>query len=296
MVDIVMAVYNGEKYLSEQIESILAQSYKNWRLYICDDNSSDKSYEIAKSYCEKYSDKIFLKRNSVNSGSAGMNFLNMIREATGDIIMTCDQDDIWLEDKLELQVKLFEKVDYPLLVHSDLKLIDENKRVISQSMIKSQKIDVTRSSVNKMLVQNNITGCTMAINRELANLIKVPSFVEVHDWYIGLLASIFGKIVFMDRATVLYRQHSNNVCGAVNMESVEYISQRFKDKNRGRYMLELGYNMAEEIARLYKLEIPALLEYGKMKSYSKIKKLYTVIKYGIWKNGFVRKLGQIYFM
>lgn len=296
MVDILMATYNGEKYISEQIESILNQSYTEWKLYINDDCSIDKTAEIAKRYSEEYPDKIFFTQNSKNSGSAGINFFNMISKSSADIIMTCDQDDVWLKYKVQITVEALENETGPALVHTDLTVVDENCNISEPSMIKVQHIDPCRNNTNQLIVQNIVTGCTMAFNRQLADLIKVPEGQPVHDWYIAVIASLFGKIVFLDMSTVLYRQHGNNACGAVDMQNSRYIAERFKDKKKGRYMLKLGYNMAGEILRLYCIDNKMLEQYSNMNKYSKLKKLVTVFKYGIWKNGLVRKIGQIYFM
>ena len=269
-----MATYNGEKYLEEQILSIINQSYSNWQLFINDDCSTDNTCNIAKKYAHKYPDKIFFTVNKSNSGSSGANFFNMIERSKGDIVMTCDQDDIWLKDKVKRAVELIGNTNVPTLLHTDLITIDQNKNVIHKSMISSQKIDVKRNQTKRLLTQNTVTGCTMAFNRSLADIIKKPSNLPVHDWYIAVIASIYGKIIFDSEAQILYRQHSNNYCGEVDMNSPQYISERFKNKKKAKIMLE----------------------YGNMKNYSKLKRLYTVFKYGIWKNGIIRKLGQIYFM
>lgn len=296
MVDVLMAVYNGEKYLAEQIDSILNQSYDDWRLYICDDHSSDSSYNIAKDYQKRYPDKIFVSQNSVNSGNAGTNFFNMISKSNADIIMTCDQDDVWKRDKIKIAVEALKNEDKPTLVHTDLTVVDQNKNVIEDSMIKKQKIDPYRTKPNQMIVQNTVTGCTMAINRALADIIKIPQGQPVHDWYIAVIAALFGKIKFIPQSTILYRQHSDNYCGSVDMESADYILKRARDSKKGKYMLRLGYDMAAEILRLYKIDNDMLKCYSKMPDYGKLRRLYTAARYGIWKNGIVRRLGQIYFM
>lgn len=296
MVDILMASYNGEKYIAEQIESILSQSYKNWKLIITDDCSNDNTFKIAKEYAEKYPDKIKVFQNAENSGNAGNNFFNMIKKSNADVIMTCDQDDIWLDDKIEITVRAFENVSEPMLVHTDLKIVDENGNVLKESMINAQHIQPLRNKPNQLIVQNTVTGCVMALNKELADIIKVPQGQPVHDWYIAVIASLFGKIKYINKATILYRQHSDNYCGSVDMESMEYLTDRFKDSKKGKYMLRLGYNMAGEILRLYNIDNKMLKAYSEMDSYSKLKRLYIVSKYKIWKSGIIRKLGQIYFM
>ena len=298
-VDILMAAYNGEKYIGKQIESIIEQTYEDWTLHIRDDNSTDGTMVVVRQYARKYPDKIKFFVNRENSGSPKANFFELIKESGADIIFTCDQDDIWEKDKIEKVIKEFEGVNDPLLVHTDLRVIDENDNVISHSMIKSQHIDVKGTSLNKLLVQNSVTGCTMAFNRALADILKEPELIPVHDWWIAATASVFGNIKFIDECTVRYRKHSDNACGAQNMDSPKYIAGRAADGKRAKKMLELGYVMAVELMEKYNMpyKYKAMLKaYGTMPEKNKVQKLAVIMKYGIWKSGIVRKIGQVWFV
>ena len=102
MVDILMAVYNGEKFVAEQIDSILAQSETDWHLIICDDMSKDRSFEIISGYAQKYPDKISAHQNAVPTGSAQANFMSMLQYAQSEYVMFSDQDDFWEKDKVKL--------------------------------------------------------------------------------------------------------------------------------------------------------------------------------------------------
>lgn len=298
-VDILMATYNGEKYIAGQIESIIEQSYENWTLHIRDDASTDNTMIIVRQYARKYPEKIKFFVNRENSGSPKANFFELIKNSNADIIFTCDQDDIWEKDKIETILREFENNDKPLLVHSDLKVIDGNDNVIFNSMIKSQHIDITRTGLNQLLVQNIVTGCTMAFNKALADILVEPELLPVHDWWIAAVASVFGSIRYVDKCTIRYRKHKDNACGAQNMDSPVYILSRAGDKIRAKKMLELGYVMAVELMEKYKMpyKYKAMLkEYSTMGDKNKFQKLFIVIKYGIWKSGLIRKAGQIWFM
>lgn len=298
-VDILMAAYNGEKYIAEQIESIINQSYEGWTLNIRDDASTDNTRVIVRQYVRKYPDKIRLFTNMENSGSPKSNFFELIKNSDADVIFTCDQDDIWEKDKIEITLKKFENTDKPLLVHSDLTVIDDENRVIYPSMIKAQHINPSRSLLNQLLVQNIVTGCTMAFNRALADILVEPELLPVHDWWIAAVASVFGSIKFIDKPTIKYRKHGNNACGPQNMNDPKYIASRAGDKARAKKMLELGYVMAVELLEKYKMPykyMAMLKDYSKMADKNKIQKLMVIIKYGIWKSGFIRKVGQIWFM
>lgn len=304
-VEILMATYNGEKYVAQQIESVLKQTYKNWHLIIKDDCSVDNTYNILKDYANKYPEKITLIKSEKNSGSAKENFFSMLRLTRAPYIMFCDQDDYWLENKIEVSIssmKKNEEENLPVLVHTDLKVADDKLEIISPSMFKMQRLDFTKNKPNNMVVQNIVTGCTVMINRKFLELLDyTPKSVNVHDWWIGLVAAVFGKIVFINEPTILYRQHGKNVCGAKNMSDVNYLSERAYDRKGASAMLELGYNMSGEFAlnfrdRLDEAVYTMLMQYSNMKQYNKLKRLATVFKYGIWKTGPVRKIGQILYM
>ncbi len=297
--EILMAVYNGEKYLAEQLESIARQTYTDWKLTIRDDASTDGSMIIIRQFARCFPDKVSFFANDKNSGSPKANFFSLINNSDADIIFTCDQDDIWEENKLETTLKAFEGADKPLLVHTDLSVIDEKGSALYPSMIKKQHIDVGLTGINRIIVQNVVTGCTMAFNRQLKALLKEPELVPVHDWWIAALAAIYGDIVFIDKCTVRYRRHNDNVCGPQDMSSPAYLNGRLRDKKRSERMLELGYIMALEL--LEKYELPAETErmlkaYASMPQKNKLQKLGIISKYGIWKSGFARKLGQLLFM
>ncbi len=298
-IEILMAVYNGEKYLAKQLESIARQTFTDWRLTIRDDASTDGTIIVIRQFARRFPDKVSFFVNPKNSGSPKANFFSLINNSDADIIFTCDQDDIWEENKLETTLKAFEGVDKPLLVHTDLSVIDEKGEALYPSMIKKQHIDVSRTAINRIIVQNVVTGCTMAFNKELKRLLKEPELVPVHDWWIAAVAAIYGDIVFIDQCTVRYRKHGDNVCGPQDMSSPAYLNGRLRDKKRSAKMLELGYIMALELMEKYELpsDVERMLKaYASMPRKNKLQKLGIISKYGIWKSGIARKLGQLLFM
>lgn len=304
-VEILMATYNGASFVEEQIKSILEQTYPDWHLTVNDDCSTDNTYEILKEYQKKYPHKISVGQSNKNSKNAKNNFFYMLHNTTADYIMFSDQDDYWLPDKIKLTLeamKLNEENNMPVLVHTDLSVVDKELNIIAKSMFKQQKLDYKKNKPNNLAVQNIVTGCTVMINKPLAQLLyHTPMSVKVHDWWIGLVAGVFGKIVFVNKPTVFYRQHGLNVCGAKNMSDMAYLLKRGADGKNARYMLKQGYEMSKELALVYKEKIqPQIYEmlaaYGNMSDYGKLKRLRVVFKYKLWKNGIVRKIGQIIYM
>ena len=288
--------YNRAKFLPRAFEALKRQTLKDFLWMIIDDGSTDRTVEILDDYKQRGLIDYCVGENLKPAKS----FLTALLDCErADYYAFSDQDDIWEKNKIELTLKEFENVNKPLLVHSDLSVIDENNNVVCKSMIKSQHINVNRIALNQLIVQNVVTGCTMAFNRQLADIIVEPELLSVHDWWIAATASIFGEIKFINKPTIKYRKHNNNACGPQNMSSPAYVAKRATNKTKAKKMLDYGYVMAVELLEKYKIpyKYKAMLKaYGAMGNKNKFNKLKTVFKYNIWKSGVIRKIGQIWFM
>lgn len=308
MVDILLASYNGEKYIAEQIESIINQTFEDWFLYIKDDCSSDGTLDIVNEYETKYKDKIKVIKSDKPSGSAKNNFFSLLQYSKSDYVMTCDQDDIWLPEKIELAYKKMmetenEYENIPILIHSDLKVVDENLNIISNSLFKLQNLDSTRDKINNLLVQNIVTGCTVMVNRKLLSYTtNIPEKAVMHDWWMALIASCLGKIVFIETPTILYRQHDLNSVGAKDVRSGSYIMNKLSNIESINDSLRETYFQAEELLKLLNnVNCVKVKDYNKIKQYSlfvkysKFIKIIILIRCGLWKNSITRIAGQILF-
>ena len=218
-VAILLSTYNGAVHLKEQVESIFSQSYSDFSLYIRDDGSSDNTPEIIREFCE-IDNRVNIVSSIKNLGCAN-SFLTMAQYIDSDIYMFCDQDDFWLEDKVQRAIDFFviNSDNKPLLYHTDLKVVDDKLNTISDSFYTHQKLTAINSnSKNNIFIQNYVVGCTIAINKSLHNILcyenTIPINVAMHDWWIALIAKCFGQIHLDPIKTVLYRQHSSNVIGA----------------------------------------------------------------------------------
>ena len=258
MIDILMATYNGEQYIEEQLESIISQSCSDWRLIISDDCSKDGTVSIVKKYQAKYPDKILLFENYEPSGSAQNNFFNTIKYATSDYIMFSDQDDVWFPDKIEntynkmLEIESECDSNTPVLVHTDLKVVDRTLNIINDSLFEMMNLDSNRCAFNNLLVQNIVTGCTIMGNRALFNYIKkIPGNAVMHDMWIALIASAFGEIGFVDKSTMLYRQHGNNSVGAKDTKSLNYVLYKIFHAKEIHNSLVKQYKQADEFREIY---------------------------------------------
>lgn len=305
MIDILLASYNGEKYIAEQIDSILNQTYKDWFLYIKDDCSTDNTVKIIKDYENSYKDKIKVITSDIKSGSAKDNFFSMLKYSENEYIMTCDQDDVWLPNKIEITIyKILEAEkedkDIPILVHTDLKVVDEKLNKITDSLIKMQNLDSSRDKLNNLLVQNIVTGCTVMVNRNLLNYIKiVPRKAIMHDWWMALLASALGKLYFIDTPTVLYRQHRNNDVGAKNVKSTDYILRKLCNLNSVKETINDTYLQATELLNAIGDKVDSrnnelIKQYSLFLKINKYQRIKRLIKYQYWKKGIIRVVGQVF--
>ena len=222
-VNILMSTYNGQQFLAEQIRSIQEQSYTDWTLFIRDDGSSDNTKEILKDF-EHQDSRIHLI-DSDKSDNLGVikSFHKLVNHDRADYYFFSDQDDVWLPNKLELSLKEAQNylADLPLMVYMDLKVVNQDLEIMTESMVKSQSHHANTELVQE-LTENTVTGGVAMINNALAEMWQETDDILMHDWYLALLASAFGNLVFIDQPGELYRQHSDNVLGA------RTLSKRFK--------------------------------------------------------------------
>ena len=215
-IDILMATYNGEKYLRMQIDSILKQKYSNFRLIISDDCSTDKTMDILKEY-EKKDKRIKIYKQEKNLGYM-KNFEFLLNKVENNIYALADQDDIWLPEKIEKSLENMKENESDL-VFGDLMVIDENQNVLANSFWKCKGFDrkIKKDKKNIGLLLNNyITGCTIVSKKSfLKYILPLPenSKYLIHDYWIGIVVSLKGKISYERTPYIKYRQHSSNQVG-----------------------------------------------------------------------------------
>lgn len=300
-VDILLGTYNGESFLSEQINSIINQNHTDWKLIIHDDNSTDNTVSIIHQYVEDYPNKIIFLNDNISFGNALENFSYLLEHTKASYIMFCDQDDVWLPNKIEITlVKIKETKkefpDMPVLVHTDLKVVNSDLNILSDSYWSYQGIDPDYDTLNRLLVQNVITGCTVMINKKLADMaLPIPKGAIMHDWWLGLVASSVGKIVYIDTATMLYRQHANNDTGATRFNLSAILKQW---KNLSYIDLKKYTVQAEELLSKYEENLndeqkELLKAFISTDKQSWIQSKQTLLKYKILKQGIFRNIGLL---
>ena len=220
LVEILLASYNGEKYIAEQINSILNQDYQNFKILIRDDGSKDKTPEIISEFESKYPNKIKIIHDDKSIHDPSGNFFELLKHADAEYIMFSDQDDYWLpkkirvtlENMLRIENESPNKKDTPILVYADGEIVDSELK-------NPQGVFLHRhyKTFHDLLVYVCVTGCMLMANKALYKKMgDWNSSMDVHDRWMGLYASAFGVVYHIPEVVMLYRQHSTNVLGAFN--------------------------------------------------------------------------------
>lgn len=310
---ILMTTYQGEAYLKEQMDSILAQDYPHWRLIVRDDGSQDATMLLLSAYANAHPDKISVERNAVNKGAA-KNFLTLLADAAGEYggsdtgrvyFMFADQDDIWHADKLRRTLRRMKRVEkrygasQPALVFTDAAVVDEIMTKTADSFIRHQHLNAKKLSLNHLLMENVCQGCTMMMNAPLARLVKVPDEgARYHDWWVALIAAAHGHISYLPEATLDYRQHGGNAVGA--HEHAAYVRERVSHKEQREKALADTFAQGKCFWELYRDTITdsakreAAAAFAKMGRQRPLQCCVNLLKNRFFKSGFVRNLGVLW--
>jgi glycosyltransferase involved in cell wall biosynthesis len=247
-ISIALAVYNGEKYLKELLASLESQTLRPVELVVVDDCSSDNSLDIIQTHSLPFEKKIYV--NQQNKGPI-YTFKKATELCKGDFIAFCDQDDVWLPQKLELSFNKIKEIDndIPGVAFSDLVVIDEKGNIIQHSFWKRMAIIPDTFSFKDILFANIVTGCASLINKRMAaELLKMPLNVIMYDHWMALIAYSFGSYAYIKEPTVLFRLHTQNV---TKKEKHSLVKVFFYDyKNKANYLKE-NIEQANSFKRMY---------------------------------------------
>ena len=306
-VDVLLATFNGERFLPELLDSLAAQSHDKVKVIVGDDGSADRTRQIVKQYHNRFRSLEFHDFGAAADHGPRANFSRLMAKARAPYVMFCDQDDVWLPDKIEvtlrrmLSLEAEQGTDSPILVHTDLRVVDQDLNLLSDSMWHLQKIRPDLASPQKLLVENSVTGCTVMINRSLLTLVgSVPDRAIMHDWWIALTAACFGTIAYLDERTILYRQHGGNSIGAKRW-SVGATYLQFVDVLVGEAAARAVQKTIDQAAAFHaRYGDRMLLEQRNLvKTYSEIKAMPSLgrkaflIRNGLTKSRWQKCLGQI---
>jgi glycosyltransferase involved in cell wall biosynthesis len=220
--DILLATYNGARFVKCQIESILEHARPGWRIIARDDGSADGTGRILQRLAARWPDCITVIADRGERLGPRGNFARLMSCANADHIMFCDQDDIWLPSRIFKPLERMKEVEdalgrqTPVLVHTDLVVVDAQLRRVASSFWKYSSLNPKiGDTLGRLLVNNVVTGCATTINRALLRAAyPIPAAAVMHDWWLALVAAGCGRLEYIPEATVLYRQHGGNVIGA----------------------------------------------------------------------------------
>ena len=232
MIDILIPTYNGAKYLKTQLDSILEQSYSDWRILIRDDGSTDGTDKIIEDWKCSNPGKLFVIPDVERGLGVSQSFGRLLMASSADYVMLCDQDDFWDSEKIRKSLDKIQEEEQkggqtPLMVCTDLEVVDHELNTISKSFWRDRK-DSPKilKDFEKLIAHSVVTGNTILLNKcavKLAVPIKTNFFL--YDQWISIKVARYGKILFLDEALVKYRQHENNVLGSFKFSKTYLINK-----------------------------------------------------------------------
>ncbi len=276
-IQILLATYNGSRFVEEQLESICRQKLPDeatMSLLVSDDNSTDDTLSLVEPFFQKglngnYIVKLNQEVNFESLTGACGNFSFALNQCSSEHIMFCDQDDYWLENKISLTLKKMKEVedvygkDTPILIFTDLSVVDENLEIIAPSFFSYQSMEAAWSDkLSQLMIQNVAPGCTMMVNRALLDIaLPIPKEAVMHDWWLMLVANAFGKVEYVNEPTILYRQHGNNQVGAQNLK----FNKLIKSFDSGCKNLIATSCQADVFYQRYKEDLTTLIDQVELK-------------------------------
>jgi hypothetical protein len=261
-IEVLLATYNGERFLREQIDSILAQTHPAVEILARDDGSTDATAAILEEYAARYPERMRLI-SGPPTGAAKMNFVRLLEASTAKYVAFSDQDDVWIPEKLELEMQAMHELEAthgaerPLLVFSDLRVVDERLKTVETSFWAYQHVETEKiRRLERLVMQNVLTGCTALLNTPLVHLARrMPAEAYMHDWWVALIACAMGSSATVNQPLVLYRQHASNVLGAQPPLPGRGIP-KWRQHAKRRQRWEISIRQAERLLQVYGAELP----------------------------------------
>lgn len=304
-ISVILATFNGASHLQKQLISLVEQSLLPTELLIGDDGSVDETYSIIEAFAATSPFTVRLLPASSRPLGTCMNFARLMQAAQGEYVLFCDQDDLWLPDKIECSLLALREMEkeygrnLPCLVHTDLSVIDATDKKIAPSFWRYQYLDPRLSlSLNTALVQNVVTGCTVIMNRALVDAVLPLPLTGplMHDWWLVVVAlALGGRVGYLSRPTVQYRQHGANAVGAKRW-SLSGVLTKMLDVGQIKQQLVATQMQAATLLQRHNGQLSAsnreLAEiYATLSSLGPFAKRMNMWRCGIHKSGWQRTLG-----
>lgn len=278
-VDIIIATYNGEKYLRQQLLSILAQDFGDWRVLIHDDGSTDATIKLIEEFCNKDPRFNYID-DGVHFKSPAKNFMHLLSHTTSQYVCFCDQDDIWIENKLSVLINAFKESTIPtVLVSSGYLFTDKGNAILG-------KLDYHISNLSELLfVNGGIHGSRCMINTSMREeMLRYSGHLNMHDHLMAQIACSFGNIEYLDLPLFFYRQHSGNVTGNIIVNPFKRIVKAFSSISTKFLIAREIYDCNKQFQETYFSKLSnqdhqLIKEYLQYPNYSFYKKVITLIRY-----------------
>lgn len=268
---ILLATYNSEKYLAEQLESLYSQTNMDWTLFVHDDGSSDNTIQIIEDYMTRYDNIVIVDGKSKKRG-AKYNFMYLLNCVESEYYMFCDHDDVWFPAKIEIsmdqmRMHTHKNTCMPILLHTNLMVVNEFGEIINKSMWRYAKIKpALLKKWNFFMVCNFVTGNTMCFNYACRQLsLDMPDNALMHDWWIAMQMAKNGLIISLDTPLVRYRLHKNNACGIPKCDT-DYVKKKLSNVSK----LFDRYNSLEPLLKQ--------VGYGSKTKFLFYKLIYTLLR------------------
>ena len=262
--EILLATYNGEKYVGAQIDSILAQKDVRWHLTVSDDGSTDGTVAILEDYVRRYPDRIARHISGKRFGNARDHFFYLMKNCDAPYMLFCDQDDVWYEEKVGKTLAALEQAEEahgkeePVLAFTDQTPTDENLVPLAPSLMRYQQQYADEIDYRALMMQNVVTGGAAGINLALAKLAARcidEKQTIMHDWWLGIVAARFGQMVYIDEPLSDYRQHGSNSVGAKDVRSIEHVMRKLKNLDTIRRTMAEKKRQAAVFMKTYEKEL-----------------------------------------
>ncbi len=256
---ILLAAYNGKPYLMEQLDSLFSQTVGDFVVYVHDDGSTDDTMSVINDFSKKYPERLVVVEGEPQGG-AKYNFWFLMKEIEADIYFFCDQDDVWLPQKVEKERQALSKATGPAVVFSDMKVVDGEMNEIAPSFIRYTGCNAQLHAYPQLIIDNIAAGATIAFNRALRDALiaaKIdPGAVEMHDGIVMAAGDLIGEVIYMEEPLVYYRQHADNEIGAIHEGILTKIGRNVAGIVCGRWLeqkkafISLSKNAARELLKL----------------------------------------------
>lgn len=266
-VNILMATYQGEKYLGEQLESIAGQTYSDWMLYVNDDGSTDATMEILEQFAREHEGKVVLMRHESASHGATANFMDLIQKVPqAEWYVLCDQDDVWPKERLERMLQRAQErstkdraQEIPRIVYGRAEVVDEQLHPIAESMERCMNMQLVKGKEQtQCLFATYVYGMSMMFNDSLRSLViggtaGSQGDILYHDAYLGMVCAYFGEFIKMDDCVTQYRQHGSNESQGVGYFWKDILGRLVHFRGLLHRTIQYKKSMVRQIAAFYQV-------------------------------------------